>query len=317
MGRITNRLAVLYHEDCARHETGPGHPERPARITHLYSRLRECGIRELLDWEEASPAPMAAMERLHAPAYLRYIEQACLEGQSLLDHGDTHACPDSFDIARLAAGAAIGGVDAVMAGGYRCAFAAVRPPGHHARPGEAMGFCLVNHIAIAAEHARQRYGLHRLLVVDFDVHHGNGTGEMFYRDPDVFFISSHQYPFWPGSGAAHEQGDGPGLGATRNIPLESGTDGPHALAAWRKCLAEVTRHFRPQLILASAGFDAHARDPLASLQWVEADYAQMARLLVDTAESLGDVPLVSVLEGGYDLEALSGSVIRYLEAMLD
>ena len=290
------------------HVTPPGHPERMERA-HVFdavaARWLEKGGRTM--------APRAAtreeLERVHAPGYLDQV--AATAGHAVMLDADTFTSPESYEVALLAAGAAI------QAAGHALdhrepAFALVRPPGHHAECDRAMGFCLYNNIAIAAAAARAR-GVERVAIVDIDVHHGNGTQWMFYDDPSVLYVSTHQHPFYPGTGSADEVGNGNGLGFTVNVPLEAGaTDADYALV-YRDLVAPMLDRFAAQLVLVSAGFDAHERDPLASMRVTTKGYAAVVRQLVEVAERHGVIALVT--EGGYELTALAGCLEASLAAI--
>jgi acetoin utilization deacetylase AcuC-like enzyme len=228
---------------------------------------------------------------------------------------DTHVSAHSYDVARLATGGVLAAVDAVMAGKARNAFVASRPPGHHALPERAMGFCLLNHVAIATRYVREKYGVQRVLIVDWDVHHGNGTQDVFYTDASVFYFSTHQYPFYPGTGAASETGEGPGRGNTLNVPLPARSGDAEIIGAFREQLLPAAEAFRPEFIFISAGFDAHQQDPLAQLQVTEAGYATLTRIVMDIAARFASGRIVSVLEGGYNLEALARSVATHLQVL--
>jgi acetoin utilization deacetylase AcuC-like enzyme len=279
------------------HETGPGHPERCRRI-------------------EPVPATDAEIEAVHEPRYVAGVEAAIRRGARVLDEGDTTVGPRSAEIARLAAGSLLALARAVAAGELWRGFAAVRPPGHHAERDRAMGFCLLNSVAVAAA-ALRREGLERVLVVDWDVHHGNGTQHLFEEDPSVFYFSVHQWPLYPGTGAASERGRGAGVGATLNCPLPPGAGDDAFLAVLRVDLAQAARAFRPDLVLISAGFDAHAADPLAALSVSTRAFGEATRIVRDLAEETAGGRLVSVLEGGYDLDALGASAAAHLAALLE
>ena len=254
------------------------------------------------------PADLDAILTVHAPHVVDLVQRAARQGGAWLDP-DTYVSADSYEVALLAAGGACRAVDAVMTGEAPRAFAFVRPPGHHAEPDRSMGFCLFNNIAIAAEHALNAHGLERVAIVDWDVHHGNGTQAAFWRRPDVLFISLHQYPFYPGSGSASERGAGAGEGYTLNIPLPAGSNDEVYLTRFTDTVVPALHAFAPQLILVSAGFDAHADDPLAMMRVTTDAFADWARLLKDAATDLCDGRLVLVLEGGYNLRALGESVV--------
>jgi acetoin utilization deacetylase AcuC-like enzyme len=293
------------------HDPGAGHPESPARLAAILDDLERAPI-EGVTIEAPRAATDAEIEAVHAPGYRAAL--AALAGQRVQLDPDTATSPRSVEAAMRAAGAAVGAVEAVMQGRADNAFALVRPPGHHAEPARAMGFCLFNNAAIAAEAAR-RAGAERVLIVDWDVHHGNGTQDAFAARPDVFYMSVHQYPFYPGTGAAHEIGVEAGLGATVNCPLPGRQGDADYGVVFHDLFLPAARMFAPDLVIVSAGFDAHARDPLANMRVTERGYAAMTTLLAQLAAETCGGKLVLVLEGGYDLQALAGSVRASLEAL--
>jgi acetoin utilization deacetylase AcuC-like enzyme len=293
------------------HDPGPGHVESPARLDAVMGELGRDPI-DGVAIEMPRPATDAEIEAVHHPGYRARL--ARLAGEYAELDADTAVSPGSWEAATLAAGAAIGGVEAVMSGRAANAFALVRPPGHHARPAEAMGFCLVNNAAVAAEAAR-RAGAARVLIVDWDVHHGNGTQEIFAARDDVLYMSAHQYPFYPGTGAAHEIGVGVGQGATVNCPLPGGQDDADYGVVFHDLFLPIGRAFAPELIIVSAGFDAHARDPLAEMQVTERGFAAMTSMVAELAAGSCGGKLVLLLEGGYDLPALAASVRASLEVL--
>jgi acetoin utilization deacetylase AcuC-like enzyme len=308
--------AIVYNEDCRLHDTGQGHPESAARLEAVLAALRASPAAGKFEWVESTAAPADAVERVHARSYLRRVEEACLKGAEMLDRGDTRVCFDSYHAALLSAGTAVSAVDYVLLGLGKRAFALTRPPGHHARPAEAMGFCIFNNLAIAAAHALEQYELERILVVDWDVHHGNGTQEIFYHDPRVLFFSIHQSPFWPHTGAADETGHGPGAGRTLNVPVPVGSGGGTFREAFRRQLQPAVEAFEPELILVSAGFDAHADDPLASVELADEDFDALGRMVVDWADRYADGQIVSFLEGGYNLDVLARCAERHARLFL-
>ncbi len=300
--------ALFTHPDAERHITPPGHPEQVARYAAVIEALADLP----LDRREAPRAEEADILRCHPLRYLDRIRAAIPEeGWQMLD-ADTHLSPGSLDAALRGAGGAVAAVDAVLAGDARNAFVAMRPPGHHAERETPMGFCIFGNAAIAAKRALDHHGLDRVAVLDFDVHHGNGTQDLLWDEGRAFFASTHQMPLYPGTGAASERG---AHGQVMNVPLRPGSDGEAGHAAWRTILARVV-DFRPQLVIVSAGFDAHAADPLAQLEWQDADFAAITRLICGVASDLS-APVVSCLEGGYDLAALGRSVRAHVQVLLE
>jgi len=301
---------ILRHDSSARHDTG-AHPERVARIRAIETVL---GERDWLGWEVSdSPAATdAQLGAVHPPAYCAAIEVACAGGGGLLD-ADTVVSAGSHEAARHAAGGAAALVDALVAGAPVGA-SLHRPPGHHAEAARAMGFCLFNNVAVAARHALDAHGLERVLILDWDVHHGNGTNDIFHADPRVLFCSIHEWPLYPGSGSSADHGSGAGLGCTMNLPVPAGSGDAVFTAMVDHVVAPAARAYAPQLILVSAGYDAHADDPLAGCEVTDAGYAAMAASVRRLSAELA-APLGIVLEGGYDLGALSRGVLTTLETI--
>jgi acetoin utilization deacetylase AcuC-like enzyme len=310
-------IGLVYDSLFLLHETGH-HPENPGRLAAVEALLRERGLWEGLPHLPAQPASDADLAAVHDPRYLRFLDGVAARGGGYLTP-DTVMGSESARAARLAAGAAVRAVSGVLSGEVPQAFALVRPPGHHARPAEGMGFCLINNVAVAAR-AAARLGAARVLIVDFDVHHGNGTQEIFYQDADVFVFSSHQYPAYPGTGGLDEIGQGAGRGATLNVPLPAGVGDAGYLRAYEELLLPAARRFQPDLILASAGYDAHWTNSayLSSIrmQVTVAGFAGIVSLLRDLATELCGGRLALVLEGGYDPEALAASVAASLDVLL-
>ena len=301
-------MRVYTHPACLAHDTGPDHAERPARLTAVVDALRRA--LPALDWHEAPRATRGQLLRAHAPELLDAVLETHPAHRILLDP-DTVLSPASAEAALRAAGAAVAAVDAVLTGKTRRAFCAVRPPGHHATGDVAMGFCLFNNIAVAALHALDKHGLERVAIVDFDVHHGNGTQAIFERDPRVLFASSHQWPLYPETGARNETG----VGNIVNMPLPVEAEGVLFRRAWADVLRPAVDDFRPQLLLVSAGFDAHWRDPLAQLRLQAGDYTWISEELVALANRHCGGRMVSSLEGGYDLAALAESSVAHVGAL--
>ena len=305
-------LALADDPIFAEHVAPEGHPERPERLDAARAGLAKAHLalpQLTLPPRDATDEELA---RVHAEEYIEELGHAA--GRTGYFDADTFYTPKSVPAARRAAGGAVAIVDALLDGRARFGLALLRPPGHHARPSAAMGFCLVNNVAVAAAHARAR-GAERVVVLDWDVHHGNGTQEMFYADPSVLYISLHQFPFYPGTGDAHELGHGDGRGATLNVPLSQGADDTVYLAAFDRIIAPVIEQFDPNLVLVSAGYDAHRRDPLAAMALSDGAYAAMTERLMAALPSGGAGRLGIVLEGGYDLRALSDSLAATLEAL--
>lgn len=302
------------HEAGLAHRTPEGHPERPARLEAVLAALRAPEFAGLV----RRPAPIASeaeVLRCHPARYLERVRAAEAEaGAGLLAlDGDTWVAAGSVEAALRAVGGACAAVDAVLTGEAANAFVALRPPGHHAERETAMGFCLFGSVAIAARRALDHHGLARVAVLDFDVHHGNGTQDLLWGEPRAMFVSSHQMPLYPGTGAAEERG---AHGQILNLPLAPGSGGREMRAAWEGALARVAE-FAPDLVLVSAGFDAHRADPLASLVWTEADFAWLTHAICDLAEDCCGGRVVSALEGGYDLAALGASVAAHVRVLME
>lgn len=302
------KVRVYTHEACLAHDAGPGHVERPQRLIAVVAALREAF--DDLDWQPAPRATREQLLRVHVPELVDLVLGARPETLLALDP-DTMLSPHSGEAALRAAGAVVAAVDAACSGEALRAFCAVRPPGHHATADAAMGFCLFNNVAVAAAHALEAHGLQRVAIVDFDVHHGNGTQDIFAYEPRVFYASSHQWPLYPGTGAAHERGGG----NVRNAALPPGSGGERFRQAWEQALLPALDEFRPQLLLISAGFDGHWRDPLADLQLDAADLGWLTGRLAGLADAHAGGRMVSALEGGYDLQALAECSVAHVRAL--
>jgi acetoin utilization deacetylase AcuC-like enzyme len=302
---------LITHPACLEHDTGYGHPERADRLRAIGDALDAPQFKSLTR-EEAPLAALAAIERLHPKAYVEMVQATIPKRDHKWLDPDTIVSPGSWEAALRAAGASLHAVDQVIDGKADNAFCAVRPPGHHAEPSRAMGFCLFNSVAIAALHARAKHGAKRVAVVDFDVHHGNGTQAAFWSDKDLFYASTHQMPLFPGTGARDETG----VGNICNAPLKPGDDGDEFRAAYEEVILPALDQFAPDFLLVSAGFDAHLRDPLAQLRLVEADFAWITEQLMEAAAKHCGGKLVSTLEGGYDLDALASSTAVHVETLM-
>ncbi len=306
----------LFTDDVfLKHETGE-HPERPARLSSITQKLHEQGLIERCQAGEVRPATNEELLRNHTESHLKTISDIAGKSNGWLD-SDTPYSALSAEVARKAAGTAVEAVDAVFGENCSRALALIRPPGHHARPSEAMGFCLYNNVAVAARYAIAKKNIERVMIIDWDVHHGNGTQDSFYDDEQITFFSVHRSPFYPGTGAANETGSGAGLGHTLNLPLRFGITRKEYHAAFANTLADAIKKSRPQLILLSAGFDAHTADPIGSLGLESEDFETLTRLIADVADRECEGRLVSLLEGGYNLDALAESVACHLEVLLE
>jgi acetoin utilization deacetylase AcuC-like enzyme len=302
-------MLILRHDSSLRHDTG-GHPESIARIAAINAAL---GDRDWLGAEvrESSPVALETLYAVHPEPYVDFIRAACEQGGGNLD-ADTVVSVGSFEAAQHAAGGAVELVDALLTGEVRAGASLHRPPGHHAERAQAMGFCLFANVAVACQHALDAHGLERILVLDFDVHHGNGTNDIFHADPRVLFVSLHQRPLYPGTGPADDRGSGPGLGYTVNLPLPPGSGDDAWCSMVEHVVAPLARSYGPELVLVSAGFDAHARDPLANCEVSDAGFGAMAGTARRLADEFG-CGLGVVLEGGYDLDGLVGGLVAVLE----
>jgi acetoin utilization deacetylase AcuC-like enzyme len=306
----------VYDDAYLLHETGAGHPESPQRLKAIVSHLQETGLLDRLTRLTPTPVSADSLATVHDAKYTADVARACDEGRACLDTGDTTVCKESYRVASLAVGGVYAAVDAVMDGRVRNAFCAIRPPGHHAMKDQAMGFCLFNNIALAARHAQQKPHISKVLIVDWDVHHGNGTQAAFYDDPTVLYFSVHRSPFYPGSGAQTETGSGAGAGYTVNVPLPAGSGDAQYIDAFERILKPKALAFRPDFVLVSAGFDAHERDPLGGMKVTTECYGQLTRIVKAIADECCDGRAVSVLEGGYDVTALADSVETHLRVLL-
>ena len=307
-------MTVLVADDaCRAHLAGVQHPERPERYDAVMEGL---GVAGLLARMQRLPVRTVTEEELllcHTPQYLAAARRDIESGRPYLSTGDTDVSGESWNVAARAAGSVLNAVDAVITGGALNAFCAVRPPGHHANAGRGMGFCVFNNIAIAARYAQRRHGLSRVMIVDWDVHHGNGTQDIFYDDGSVFFFSSHQWPLYPGTGRADETGEGEGEGATMNFPFPAGSGRSEILGAVQAHLLPAAARFKPELVLISAGFDSRVGDPLGRFTLTDEDFADLTR----TVMSIGDGRVVSVLEGGYNLTGLALASTAHVSTLME
>jgi len=303
-------VAFITHPDSVKHLTGPGHPERPERIPAVLEAVAAADLDAVLQRITPEPVDDDLLASIHTPRYIDEVRRISRDGGGSLDP-ETVVSAASFDVARLAAGAAVAAARVVLGGEAPAAFAVVRPPGHHALPARGMGFCLFNNIACAAAAAQHASGRSRVLILDWDVHHGNGTQEIFYRNPAVMFISLHQEHWYPGTGAIDETGAGDGVGFTVNIPLPAGTGNMGYRHLFEEVVLPVTAAFAPELVLISAGYDAHTGDPLGGMVLTDRGFYDLTTLIREVYSG----PLAAVLEGGYALEHLGRSVAATIAAL--
>jgi acetoin utilization deacetylase AcuC-like enzyme len=309
--------AILADPVYKEHQTGRSHPERPERMDAVVHALeRDGAIKDAL----RIPVRSATEDELalcHTRPYIEIAKRDVASGSRDLSTGDTQISPQSFDVALKAAGGLLNAVDAVVERKAANAFCAVRPPGHHATPDRGMGFCLFNNVAIAARYAQKKHGIARVAIVDWDVHHGNGTQDIFYSDGSVFYFSTHQSPWYPGTGAANETGEGKGERSTLNCPFPSGSGAKEVLGAFQSKLIPAMRAFKPELVLLSAGFDSRLGDPLGQFTLSDADFADLTTLMLDVAHQYAGGRLVSVLEGGYSLTGLAAASAAHVRALAE
>jgi len=312
---MTSATAILADPIYKEHWTGDGHPERPQRFDAVLHALERQGAVQ----DALRIRPRAAREDelalCHSRKYIEIVRRDVAHGLATLSTGDTQICPRSFEVALQAVGGVLNAVDAVVGRKAKNAFCVVRPPGHHATPNTGMGFCLFNNIAIAARYAQKKHGLDRALIVDWDVHHGNGTEAIFYSDGSVFYFSTHQSPWYPGTGAAGEIGEGAGEGTTLNCPFPAGSGRKEILGAFQNKLLPAMRDFKPELVLISAGFDSRLGDPLGQFTLSDADFADLTNVMLEIADRYAGARLLSVLEGGYSLSGLGAGAAAHVEAL--
>ncbi len=299
------------------HAQGEGHPERPARLDAVTSALEGAGLVKRMTRLEARPVTDDELAAVHSREYIDIVKRDVARGARVLSTGDTDIMSKSLEVAQRAAGGVLNAVASVFAGKTKNAFCAVRPPGHHATPTRGMGFCLFNNVAVAARHAQRKHGAQRVLIVDWDVHHGNGTQDAFWNDGSVLFFSTHQYPWYPGTGAADERGEGNGRDRIINRPFDAGAGRKEIYGVFREDLLPAAEKFKPDFVLISAGFDSRAGDPLGRFLLTDEDFQDLTRLMMDIADKHCEGRLVSVLEGGYSLAGLGAGVAAHVSTLLN
>jgi acetoin utilization deacetylase AcuC-like enzyme len=313
------KTGFLYDERFLLHDTGPDHPEVPERLLAVFQGIESAGLIPNLTMIRAHRSDLRWIEKVHTPAYIRRFEEACLTENSSFDYPDNQMCPETFETALLAVGGILEAARLVMAGSIDNAFCAVRPPGHHAEKDMAMGFCYFNNVAVAARYLQQEWGLKKVGIIDFDVHHGNGTEHIFEEDPSVFYYSIHQHPSfaYPGTGRAFDNGYGPGVGTTRNYPVLPGKGDSDYLGLMERDLIPVLDAFEPEALLVSAGFDAHVDDDMSDIRLTTEGFSQLMQGIVELATRCCHGRLISVLEGGYCLERLPELAGNHVEILLN
>ena len=308
------QVGLVYHPDYLKHHAGRQHPERPSRLEAVMQALETSATAQSMRHLDIQHDAEAWVAKVHEADHMRTVAAACQYERAALDP-DTVVCPESYASALKAVAGALAAADAIMAREIEYAFCAVRPPGHHAEAHRAMGFCLFNNVAILARYLQQQHGLDKVLIIDWDVHHGNGTQHIFEDDPSVFYVSTHQYPYYPGTGATSETGRGRGEGYTLNFPLPPGCDDDVYIDVFEQHLLPRALAYSPDAVLISAGFDAHRDDPLAQMNVTEAGYRRMTQVVKEIAATCSQNRLISVLEGGYDLDALGRSVTAHVNEL--
>jgi len=313
-----SRTGLVYHDIYLQHKTGAGHPERPERLEAIIARLKSGEYEDSpVRLGEYKDSPVQWIGMIHDADYIKRVKDSCQDGTEYMDSMDTPISGKSYEAAVAAVGGVLSAIDAVMAGEVTNAFCAVRPPGHHAKRDRAMGFCIFNNVAIGARYAQKKYGLSKVLVVDWDVHHGNATQDAFYDDPTVLYFSTHQYPFYPGTGRAEEKGEGKGIGYNINVPMSAGAGDAEYKKIFEEILRPAAMKFKPDFVLISAGFDAHKDDPLGGMKVTAGGFANLTSIVKEIAEKCCEGRIVSMLEGGYDLKGLADSVAAHISALQD
>jgi len=309
-------IYFLYDELFSKHETGEFHPENPKRLTAIYNKLKSSGIFKNVIKLKSERIKYESLKRVHDPLYIEKVEVECMREYPLLSTGDTNICSSSNDVALHAAGGVLKTLDMILNSEINRGFCSVRPPGHHASADIGMGFCIYNNIALAAEHAKSNYNIEKIMVIDFDVHHGNGTQDIFYEDNSVFFISTHQHPLYPGTGSSSEKGKGRGKGFTINVPMKKGTGNDDVISVFNEIIMPAAKKFRPELTLISAGFDSRKDDPLGGFLIDDDGFRELTKMIIELSEYSGSGKILSILEGGYNHDGLSSAVLSHMEELI-
>jgi acetoin utilization deacetylase AcuC-like enzyme/formylglycine-generating enzyme required for sulfatase activity len=312
-----SKTGLIYDETYLKHQTTIGHPESPERLTAIVERLKADGLHAKLVHLKAAPVEEKWLRTIHTPQYIERAKRSCAEGERFLDSADVPISAESHEAAAMAAGGVMAAVDAVVKGDVANAFCAVRPPGHHALKDKAMGFCIFNNVAIGTRYVQEKYDLAKVLIVDWDVHHGNGTQDAFYDDPNVLYFSTHQWPFYPGTGNSLQTGEGKGEGLTVNVPMPAGCGDTEYVEAFEEHLRPAALAFGPDFVFISAGFDAQANDMLGGMRVTPGGFARLTRVVKEIAAKCCQSRLVSVLEGGYGLDALAASAEAHVRALME
>jgi acetoin utilization deacetylase AcuC-like enzyme len=315
---LTNKLPTgfVFHPIYKDHIAGVDHPECPERLDAILNALATEGLEDQLLKLTPREATLEEITACHTPAYVALVREEIAAGLPQLSTGDTNVSTMSWKAALLAAGAAETALDLLLEGKLKNAFCAVRPPGHHACPDRGMGFCVFNNVAIAARYAQRQHKVGKVAIIDWDVHHGNGTQDIFYEDGSVFYFSTHLFPWYPGTGYTEEKGSGKGRGCIMNCPCRAGDGGKEMMPAFTEQLLPAMEKFKPELVLVSAGFDGHEEDPLGRLKLTDADFVELTRLVLGLARQYANGHLISLLEGGYNLETLGKTVAGHIRALM-
>lgn len=310
-------MFYLYDDIYLEHDPGPIHPESPIRLTAIHNAVKKSAWYNRLSLLKAKTIDLDTLALVHTPHYIELVKRECEAGYGCLSTGDADICEKSYEIALQAVGGVLNAVDSVFTTNVRQAFCAVRPPGHHALANRGMGFCIFNNIAIAARYAQTKYNAERILIADWDVHHGNGTHYIFYEDPSVYFMSTHLYPWYPGTGRRDETGEGKGKGCTLNRPFPAGAGDTEIIGAFKNDFLPEAKEFKPDLTLISAGFDSRINDPLGAFKITDNGFRELTRIMMEIAHIAGDGRLVSILEGGYNLTGMASAVTAHIDEIVN